>query len=170
MRSRSARRSSGRPLRPMDWGSGQIRANFTGTTVSAGWLLAPLIARGDFVDPTIMRCITRHMTKYNGGVPLTTGGEVGMGIIAWDHVNNSIPSDIPGPVSDGNVDWMIRSVIIVPDQAPVGFLAYQQDDVFAESSAKRRLGNQAGLLWVLQSTVPSAAFFVGSDCRYLLKE
>jgi hypothetical protein len=117
-----------------------------------------------------MRVITRHMTRYGGGVVLGTGGNIGMGIIAWDAVNDTVPGVIPGPVTSPEVDWMIRSVIIIPDQTPVGLLAYQQDDVFAESSAKRRLGNQAGLLMVLESTVPSGAFFVSADARYLLKE
>jgi hypothetical protein len=154
----------------MDWGGGTIRVNLSAAQSSAGWLLAPLAARNSYVDPTIMRLITRHMMRYNGGVILGTGGAIGMGIIAWDSVNDQIPGFLPGPVTSPEVDWMTRSVIIVPDQTPVGLLAYQQDDVFASSSAKRRLGNQSGLLWVLESTVPSGAFFIGADARFLLKE
>jgi hypothetical protein len=62
---------------------------------------------------------------------------------------------------------MIRSPIPLVPFSPIT-LTYQADDTFAQSSAKRRLGNQAGLLAVVGAV--NNSFDFSYDIRYLLKE
>ncbi len=91
------------------------------------------------------------------------------GVIAWDDVNDTVPADPPLPNSNPELDWMIRSPILLPPAAAAGSLIFQQDDTFAQSSAKRRLGNQSGLLLVVESGSNGTVSW-GVDVRYLLKE
>jgi hypothetical protein len=151
----------------MDWGGAAVAATFTGTSVSSAYLLPPLAARGSYVDPTIMRILMRFGLRID--FVSSNNSSIVAGVIAWDDVNDTVPTDPPLPRSNPELDWMIRSPILLLPAAAQGSLIYQQDDTFAQSSAKRRLGNQSGLLLVVESG-SNATVSWGVDVRYLLKE
>jgi hypothetical protein len=94
-----------------------------------------------------------------------------MGIIPWNSINDVTPVGTTPNPNDGSLDWMIRSTILVPTATGTTTPAviYQQDDTFAQSAAKRRLGNDKGLLMVIWSE-SDANMQVAMDVRYLLKE
>ncbi len=151
----------------MDWGGGFVTATFTGTSVASAYLLPPLAARNSYVDPTIMRILMRFGLRID--FVSSNNSAIVAGVIAWDDVNDTVPTDPPLPFANPELDWMIRSPILLPTAAAQGSVVYQQDDTFAQSSAKRRLGNQSGLLLVVQSG-SNATVSWGVDVRYLLKE
>ncbi len=108
-------RLSGRPLRGMDWGV--FQASGTGAAVSAAWILPPGVARLNFVDPTLMA--TRLNWALRTTAALGAGVVATLGIIAWDHIDDTTPANAPNPNSaQGNMDWIIRSPIIFPLGTP----------------------------------------------------
>jgi hypothetical protein len=150
----------------MDWGGFSASINLASATVSAAWVLPPLTARNSYVDPTIMR--TKMQLSMRNST--TSGfGLAGVGLIAWDAKDNTVPSPPPNPVIDHELDWM--HLIINPYVSGVagGSVVDTVADSLMLSSAKRRLGNSKGLLMVFANQSGASIDFIAYG-RYLLKE
>ncbi len=165
---RYARRTSSRPRR-MDWGSAEVVATISAFNNDRGWYLDPETQRSSFVDPTVIRHLFStviHQNTNNFGA----AGLVAVGLIAWDGIDATLPTPSPRPISDGNLDWIMRHVQGVPPFQQAGALyTFPNCDMLYQSKAMRKLGNDKGLLVCWEVTAGASFTFV-SDIRFLLKE
>jgi hypothetical protein len=99
-------------------------------------------------------------------------GFLGFGIIDWMDINDTIPSDPPFPLRDGDADWIYRYVVPI-GQNYTGARLYKlhtpQTEKQMQSHAKRRLGQTKGILCVIESAA-SGEWNVMADVRFLIKE
>ncbi len=163
--------TKGRPSRAarrMDWGAAQAQVDLTAFSCTAAYVLLPTDVRTFFTDPTLIRTLmSTTMLSFAG----TTGlaGTVGVGLIAWDDINDT-PDDVPCPITDANLDWVIRHIHPVPTNEPVNTLVtFPQLDMMFESKAMRRLGNTKGLLLAFENASFGGWSFA-TDVRFLVKE
>ena len=167
-RSMRAGRRSGRPVRGMDWGGQSLAINGVSSgATSSTYVLLPSVVRADYVDPTIMA------TRMTFGIYLpasSAGGLVAAGVIAWSDINDVVPSDPPGPITNVNQDWIIRQVFAIPPSYPGGFIGGPSLDTAYYSKARRRLGNDRGLLLVVENFATGVSLNYAVDVRFLLKE
>ncbi len=164
-----------RPRRPMDWISGEIDSVVTGNSGSiskCGWLCAGQLS-DQFTDPTLMAI------RVWGGITNLGSSAAdhvfGMGIIAWNFTRAPdgsafVPSECPDLINDPGVcqdeDWIYRWFVPSPGE-PAGQVVRVADSEDRMSKARRRLGNDKGLLFVVQSIGPYAYHFHASA---LIKE
>jgi hypothetical protein len=100
------------------------------------------------------------------------GSFFNVGIIRWNGIMANIlfsPPPSPYGLGGGNFDWMWRWVVLLPQNVASGMVFTNQGvDILIESKAKRRMGNDNGLLLVV------AAIGIGFDwvidVRYFFKE
>jgi len=168
-RGRFTRRSSGRPLRGMDWGGQRGQAGgVPDNGIAASWILTPADAMSGYVDPTIMAIrglISLRLTAN------ALGGWAGAGVINWSGVQGAtaVPTQLPDPILSPNLDWMWRGVYPVPGGAPQNSNYDTVIENIYYSKARRRLGNTEGLLLVVSNDTGVTVEFAW-DFRYLLKE
>jgi hypothetical protein len=102
-----------------------------------------------------------------------TGGQsvVVFGLIAWDDLNDAIPpmSEIPGPLTNGNLDWIIRQVAINSCGIAGNFNVVPGDETIV-SRARRRLGSSRTLLCVIETGDGAVTASSVVDVRCLIKE
>ncbi len=169
MRRTNIRTRSSRPLRGMDWGGANV-GNGATTQVGIGWIFPPSIVQGDYVDPTLMALRLDFTYRLNAAA---AGHIVGFGVIAWDNKDDTIPAATPLPIGNPQLDWIIVARSSVPSGTPTGTTVFYHNEnaVNTYSKARRRLGNQTGLLYVLEIT-PAASVNVNYtfSARYLIKE
>ena len=146
----------------MDWGGASITAqNTVVNQTSCVYVVSPNDLR-QFVDPTIMRLLVSLQFQAN-----ITGFEmVHFGVIAWSD-RNDVPDDCPDPYNDPNLDWMMTGAKGLQDSNNRLQSEGMSGSGWIESSAKRRMGNDKGLLW---SLFPRLQGSYSASFRYLLKE
>jgi len=161
---------SARPARPMDWEGAAVSISLLGPgLMAAGYILPPSIVRTRYTDPTLMA--TRIFLQcQNGAQTAGVWGELGFGLIAWTDVNDTAPApgDIPSPLTNLDADWIWRYVQPIAPGAALDNNGQFLDSVHM-SKAKRRLGNDKGLLMVFHNFAASNAAFY-ADARCLIKE
>ncbi len=165
-RSRVVTRSA-RPARPMDWECAQAAVTLTGNSIACTWIVLPSRVREGYTDPTLMASRWFVSARIlTGGASLTSF--VGWGLIAWDSTTDADPNPCPDPIANCDLDWINRYVVPVPF-SPVGTIIEQPFDNVHLSKAKRRLGQDRGILLVF-SQVGGFDVALGADVRCLIKE
>ncbi len=170
------RGGSARPRRPMDWIRGGIDSVGTGQaaqTPLCDWLCDPAELRDEFTDPTLMVVRVAGMHQATAA----TGGQAvfGFGIIAWNFAtdgagNSLVPTQCPRLFDDEcqDEDWIYRS--ITPYVAGITGFGQVDGGEASMSKARRRLGNDKGLLLVVQSATAGDVFNYHYHVRALIKE
>ncbi len=152
----------------MDWECIQADVTLGANTKACAWILDPVEVITDYTDPTLMA--TRQFSSIRSGTTAAgTGIFAAIGIIAWDGISVATPTPCPGPLTDCNLDWVVRIVGVQPDGTAAGTLL--NPNIFDNthlSKARRRLGNQTGLLVSFETEGGTFAFAI--DIRVLIKE
>jgi len=155
----------------MDWGAG-VGEGLTSVapgTVNGFYIALPQELRDFYTDPTIVR-VRGQVTVRT----LTNSAVVGaFGIIAWSDVND-IPDEMPNPaLADPYADWLYHSYFF-NGGGPEFSESLHWSDGFAtavDTKAMRKMGNDRGLLFVIENSVFSVASIqYNAGFRYLLKE
>ncbi len=152
----------GRPRRPMDWISGEIDSDVNGPstgTASCGWLCAAQLS-DQFTDPTLMAMRVWGAARAQG--PTSPSAVFAMGIISWSFTRAPdgsalVPTECPDLINAPGVcqdeDWIYRWYLPSPGGEGSANIHYLLDNDDRLSKARRRLGNNMGLLFVVQSKV-----------------
>ena len=148
----------------MDWGGATTTFSVGIGVVTAFYIFTPTDARTTFVDPTIMRLLVA-VSGRNNGAETAIVTHAHFGVIAWDDIDNTV-DNVPDPFNWPNLDWMLTGARSFTDNAATFTSEGSSGSGWIESAAKRRMGNQKGLLFVLYSPI-SASYSV--TARYLLK-
>ncbi len=176
------RNYTARPRRPMDWIAGEIdssTAGGAGTPPVCAWLCEPKVLAEHFTDPTAMA-----VRVWGSARPLQTTVPVSafaFGVIAWNFVTDPttglavLPNPCPrlintGPQGCQDEDWMYQWLLPSAggETSSATFLRYINDGDDRISKARRRLGNDKGLLLVAQGVGVAYDFHV--HVRALIKE
>ena len=149
----------------MDWICGDATLNGVSVDTACTWLVPPSDLRTQFTDPTLMS------TMVWGSVAPTTsagsGAVAGFGIIVWSATpDDSVPTECPGPITECEYDWLYLH--IYPMLPGTAVALFNGDNLDRRSQAKRRLGNDKGILLVAQSLVTTSNFHYHVRC--LIKE
>jgi hypothetical protein len=157
----------------MDWG-GYAFLNQTAITAGssfASWIISPETIATSFVDPTIMA-----IRAQVGNTPVSAGAYIAAhGIIAWSGTDLvTLPNPLPSPLTDPELDWMWHQYSGGTDSTIAtspGIQTLMFDISEKLSKARRRMGNQMGLLYVFSNSFSSETSLTNSaGIRYLLKE
>jgi hypothetical protein len=103
---------------------------------------------------------------------------VAAGLIRWDSIDDDPPDPLsaPGPLTHCNLDWINRYVATYFTNFNGQFAIQTQGlfDIVHLSEAKRRLGNDSGILFCAEAISPNpnaqTFFRVSADVRCLIKE
>jgi len=154
----------------MDWEYaliefGAIAAN----SKSAAYVVLPSELNAQYTDPTLMA--SRLISGYISASNVTLAGAVAFGLIAWDDLNDVAPvgAELPGPITNGNLDWIIRQFLGPQVPSAVNGYYVSPGDSSVSSKARRRLGSSRGILAVIE-TYSVAIQSALMDCRVLVKE
>ncbi len=157
----------GRPRRPMDWECGDFDA-VAGNNRLCRWLIPPSQFRERYTDPTLMST----MVWLSLAIPAQgdNTGVVAFGIIvvsAFDDVDPSADA-CPGPISDCNADWVYLNV--APGFTYGARETSMNTELDRRSQAKRRLGNDKGILLVYEGLFLTTPGDFHAHVRCLIKE
>ncbi len=166
-----------RPRRPMDWISGEIDSDVAGLASGfgqCGWLCASQLS-DQFTDPTLMAVRVWGSARNEQ----TTGASsvFAMGIIAWNFTRAPdgsaiVPTECPDLINVPGVcqdeDWIYRWFLPSAGNEPAGTIHYINDSEDRMSKARRRLGNDKGLLFVVQSALTNYTYHFHASA--LIKE
>jgi hypothetical protein len=156
----------------MDWYHAQITvANLGINQHIAEWLILPSDIQENLTDPTLMAIRAFLNMRTTSECCFTGfGGFAGIGVIAWNYVDDNVPLDIPQVLSpDGDMDWIARWIGVAPMTTPAG--TNLNPNIFDNThlnKARRRLGNDRSLLVVFETVDISANYAI--DLRALIKE
>ncbi len=162
--------NAGRPRRPMDWECGEHHQILSADSKACTWLIPPSQIRERYTDPTLMST----MVWLNMATTAAVGDfetTIGFGIIVVNAFSDQEPfgDSCPGPLSDCNADWVY---LFFGTVARVGggetLFSPSGDTHDRRSQAKRRLGNDKGILLVSETVVSAAR--VHAHVRCLIKE
>ena len=167
---------SGRPRRPMDWIVGDMDSTSSqaaNPTPFCDWLCDPVTMAEQFTDPTLMATRVAIHAAPQSSPPSSLHG-FGFGIIAWnfatDAAGAALMPQCPRLFGDTcqDEDWIFKwlSPRVTGDDSVSG---NGGADSVIESKARRRLGNDKGILLVVQ-TMGSIAFDYHAHVRCLIKE
>jgi hypothetical protein len=156
----------------MDWECAQLDGTVTANQKIAGYVLPQSLSRLTYTDPTLMA--TRQFTsmRLNSAQGAFTGFAAA-GVIVWEDINDAVPAmaDLPGPLTNCDLDWIVRIVGIAHANLPAGSLL--NPNVFDNthlSKARRRLGSSGALLVVFEADLDIVSVNIGMDVRVLIKE
>jgi hypothetical protein len=90
------------------------------------------------------------------------------GLISWDDKDDNVPPDSPAPDIDVNLDWIMTGARGIKDSNTSWSTEGKDGSGWVESVAKRRLGNNKGLL--LSVRHPTVMYTYSAQVRFLLKE
>jgi hypothetical protein len=158
----------------MDWECAQLSTTVFGGNLEAGWIVDPETVRQDYTDPTLMA--TRQFSlaslkTINNTNPFFEYAAIG--IIRWDHTDSTVPLNAPGPLRNCDADWIVRIVFLIAPATAIGSnLSSNIFDNTHLSKAKRRLGNNSGILACFETAATAGNYSVafGLDARCLIKE
>ncbi len=155
----------------MDWYCGDFNGLIAPGTgnIQCDWLILPSELHEQTTDPTLMATRVALAAEVAGGGTLTNNESiVALGIIAWNYVDDTIPTPCPGPLRDCDADWIYWwAAPGVPTTSGV-FHTNGGADTNILSKARRRLGNDQSLLIAVESLVQSYNFHLHARC--LIKE
>ncbi len=164
-----------RPRRPMDWIVGHVDSVDIGQAMLAPtckWLCDPAELRDEFTDPTLMA--VRVAGQVSPGSATSGQAAFGFGIIAWNFAtdgagNSLVPTECPRLFDEEcqDEDWIYRNLAVYTSGFTGYFTVNGEDGL---SKARRRLGNDKGLLLVVQSATAADQFNFHYHVRALIKE
>ncbi len=174
----SSRGGNARPRRPMDWIKGEIDSSQAGLaygTPVCKWLCDPEQLRHEFTDPTLMATRVMGMVRAETGAIISDSTVFAAGLIAWNFTTDGAgasvhPSECPRllDIECQDEDWIWTWYApFVNGSSPSQVIASGNHD----SKARRRLGNDSGLLFVVQTFgSPPVNFHYHFHARCLIKE
>ncbi len=159
-----------RRTQKLDWECAQLDVFVGVNGRAAAYALKPTDVRDFYTSPTLM-AVRAYCNVLSYAAPLGGGGFAGIGVIRWMDLDNTAPvgADVPGPLSNCDLDWIARWVGVFPEGVNAGTLGNM--NIFDNthlSKARRKLENTAGLLVCFETDGVPAAF--GIDLRMLLKQ
>ncbi len=160
----------GRPRRPMDWICGDLNVEgFSNPDRVCKWLVPPSELREGFTDPTLMSTMV-WLTLIPQGQPTSTAPIAGFGIIVVFVFDDAEPvgDACPGPITDCSADWVYLNYYLATPG--IGGGVSMGTELDRRSQAKRRLGNDKGILFVFEAFGASQNFFGYAHVRCLIKE
>jgi len=167
---RFTRRAPARPRRPMDWEYAQVTIGAAAAAArAAAQVVSTTELNAQYTDPTLMASRLIGMINFAAGSG--NSAMVVVGLIAWDDINDTVPplAELPGPISNGNLDWIIRQAYFgLPGVASMASIAPGDETV--TSRARRKLGSSRSILLVQENgstAVTTSSIF---DVRCLIKE
>jgi len=158
-------------------------------TLEAFWARVPAGAidtlenpNGDVVPENCT--LIRSLVTFNGLVgPVAQNGlvEWAQGILAWDGIDENVPTEVPNPSNVGGggaaFEWVWRNVVFfegLASGASTSFTAPLGCNLAIESRAMRKLPEGTGLLYVSAFTDLSSGgspiIINGVDARFWLKQ
>ncbi len=151
----------------MDWECGQLAEAVPATGKTCRWLIPPSEFRTGYTDPTLMS--TMVWVNMRQDATAAAGHLIAFGVIVWNAASDAeLVGDLcPGPISDCDADWVYLFFgpntleAQVRNWSPTG-------DLDRRSQAKRRIGNDRGILLVGETV--GVAGFVHAHVRCLIKE
>jgi hypothetical protein len=161
----------------MDWVSGEIDSVIQGTlstlTPTCRWVCEEGDLVKNFTDPTLMATRVWGSTRPNGTT--TANDVIAFGIIAWNFTRDAtgtlvIPTECPDLFNDPDCqdeDWVYRYFRPSSGGEGPGDVLYLNDSDDRMSKARRRLGNDQGILMVVQGV---GAFHFHFHASFLIKE
>ncbi len=166
---RTFRSGNARPRRPMDWGAGFDQTNLGTNIALSDWIWFPTAVKHDHVDPTLMFTQVQWTLRLQAA-QAAAGGWIGLGLIVWSSRDDTVPNLPPRPVSDANLDWVYNVIVPIPGSLANGTtITPYQTERFVSSKARRRMGNDQGLLLCLEN-FSAAPVDVAYAVRFLMKE
>jgi hypothetical protein len=164
-RSRSNSRG-GALRRPVDWEGGQFIGGLGANSIFCDWVIEPDFINQNLTDPTLMAI--RWQGEFFHGTAPGIPSIAAAGLIAWNFVDPFFPPlECPDPILDADFDWVARFVIPQVGNGAAVLHAITADSLLM-SQARRRLGNDKSILFVIATEVFPTDFVV--DVRCLLKE
>ncbi len=164
-------RGSARPKRAFDW-EGSLAANtlVPANSLSNFYIVNPSTVRDNYTDPTLVK--TRLQLAL---VNISTGSPAfgAWGVIEWPDINDNPPAagESPDPLLRPSMDWIMHNFYSVPFAGTASVLIYPGgNSTVADSKAKRRLGNEKGILFVISTGIASADVRFQAGARCLLQE
>ncbi len=162
----------------MDWENARMDCVLIpGNSFCSDWALYPSVVQELYTDPTLMASRWFVSASADTGlVEFLTGAAIGIGLIAWSgRFDTSVVGgpDTPLPLSDGNLDWILRYVLPIPsgyNPAADQLHGEAMWDNHHLSKAKRRLGQDHGILMVAESKQITNFWSINIDVRMLIKE
>jgi len=169
-----------RPRRDVTWGYATIFAGVAGGAVDRFWVFAPSRADPDPsgvvpnapVDITVIRMLPIYQSVRVIAAGSPDVQPVYLGLIAWAGTDAAVaPTDFP-LAQDGVWDWMWRAPAFSVVPAGVGGTVLNQTTpapVWTDIHSQRKMGEDMGLLLVLDNTLGTADVVVAFDVRYAFK-
>jgi hypothetical protein len=167
----------------MDWECAQLQlaqlevGSGASPVIQCAWAVDPVNLRTFYTDPTLMATRWFLSMQYRGASPPAQRIFAAVGLIAWSDIDFQAPAqgECPGPITHCDLDWINRFVFQFPElTAPGTGGPFGLWDTVHMSKAKRRLGNDRGILASFESfsLSPSTGESVsyGMDVRCLIKE
>jgi len=151
-----------------DWENVLVSGSALANAIVGDWALLPSAVRTEYTDPTLYA--TRLFARLNtrGAVGVSPPSAVAIGLIDWSAFDDSLPI-FPGPITDGNLDWIVRYVEpLAPTMPTDGTIFSLVLDTTHLSKARRRLGAENGILVVFETSNIIGDF--AADVRMLLRE
>jgi hypothetical protein len=155
----------------MDWEYVFFRiGEFQDADKATLYVVLPSELNKEYTDPTLMATRAIFTAKTNG-LPTAGGASVSLGVIAWDDINDTAPigAEAPGPISNGNLDWVLRQTFPIAVGTPSGTTYSLALDEMYMSKARRRLGTSRGVLAVIEVIGVGLVSATG-EIRCLVKE
>jgi hypothetical protein len=153
----------------MDWECGDHDATVNAGERSCKWLIPPSELREKYTDPTLMSTMVwlNLSSSAEGG---SNVGVAGFGIIVVSAFDDIEPAGTacPGPVTDCSADWVYLNYVPLT-LGKIGF-STMNTELDRRSQAKRRLGNDKGILLVFESFAGGQTFNGHAHVRCLIKE
>ncbi|PSM54807.1 hypothetical protein C4L39_26310, partial [Clostridium diolis] len=114
-RSRGGGRATPKGIRgSFDWECAQAFVALASGNAAAGWAVLPSEVRLQYTDPTAYATRLFAHIRLSAQVP-AGGATLAIGIIDWDSRDDTVPTEIPRPITDCNLDWMDRFSIPAPE-------------------------------------------------------
>ncbi len=152
----------------MDWYCGDYEGVVPAGTAVCDWLILPSLLHENTTDPTLMA--TRVAAQMNIQVQADNTSIAAIGIIAWNHVDDIVPVDCPGPLSNCDFDWIWWYAVPATAAVSPGHLwGNGGADTTILSKARRRLGNDSSLLVVVEA-LGTGSWDFHMHARLLVKE
>ena len=152
----------------MDWECGDFNGGLAADTRACHWLVPPSELRDGYTDPTLMA--TMAWGRF-AGTPNSAGDIAAFGIIVVSAFDDADPvgDACPGPITDCNADWIyLHYVPYVPFAGSLVVSGPDVSELDRRSSARRRLGNDKGILLVAENVGIAVDFHWHVRC--LIKE